>query len=63
MNRGDLVKITRGGIGVPEGALGLILDKKDNGSGLTYFVIWLCRARRSIVRRMSCDLELINASG
>jgi len=62
MKVGDLVKITRAGIGCPHGTIGMVLDKKNNDVDLEFFDIWLCRAKHSTIRRLRCDLEVINAS-
>jgi hypothetical protein len=60
MKVGDLVKITRGGVGCPRGTIGMVLAKKRNHADLEYFSVWLCRAKNSTVTRLGFDLEVIN---
>jgi len=64
MQAGDLVKITRAGIGVPKGMAGLILktvEPRPNEYDILYHEIQLCNENR-VVRRLERDLEVISAS-
>ena len=64
MQAGDLVKITRAGIGVPKGMVGLILktvEPRPNEYDILYHEIQLCNENR-VVRRLERDLEVISAS-
>ena len=51
MNIGDLVKVTRGCIGVPKGTLGLIVNTRisnPNAKGASYFIheVSLCGIKK-----------------
>ena len=51
MNIGDLVKVTRGSIGVPKGTLGLIVNTRitlTNAVGASYFIheVSLCGIKK-----------------
>ena len=66
MKPGDLVRITRAGIGVPRDTVGLILDTVEPRSeelyDLEFHVIQLCNRKSRVIRRLERDLEVINAS-
>ena len=66
MKPGDLVKITRAGLGVPTDTIGLILDTVEPRSeelyDLEFHVIQLCNSKGRVIRRLERDLEVINAS-
>jgi len=61
---GDLVKITRAGIGVPKDTVGLILQTLATGPDqrYDYYQVQLCNGESRVVRRLERDLEVINAS-
>jgi hypothetical protein len=63
MKSGDLVKIKRAGIGVPEDTLGLIIRCSPT-SMLTAKGLQICEVSplgtHRIVRRIDWDLEVIN---
>ena len=63
MQPGNLVKITRASIGVPEGTIGLILKVYSGGQlpGCVTDVL-ICNAQQRTVRRLVRDLEIVNAS-
>mgnify|MGYP003627862384 CR=1 FL=1 len=72
MRAGDLVKITRGSIGVPAGTIGLILESHDAiprlVSGAEKELIHLLHLTgtstpRHQRRYLARDLEIINESG
>ena len=64
MKPGELVKIVRSRIGVPEGTIGLILKIYPGGHEADDMVdIQICPARETrTVRRLERDLEVISAS-
>ena len=66
MKPGDLVRITRAGIGVPRDTVGLILDTVEPRSeelyDLEFHVIQLCNSKSRVISRLERDLEVINAS-
>ena len=61
MKPGNLVKITRAGIGVPIDTIGFILNTVATGPGTKYHEVHLCDTNR-VVRRLERDLEVVNAS-
>ena len=63
MKPGNLVKITRAGVGVPIGTVGLILNTVATGPDqrYDYHEVHLCDSNR-VVRRLERDLEVVNAS-
>ena len=64
MQSGDLVKITRAGVGVPVDTIGLILQTLATGPDVRYdyYQVQLCNSARRVVRRLERDLEVISAS-
>jgi len=64
MQPGDLVKITRAGVGVPADTVGLILSTVATGPDqrYDYHEVQLCNSKNRVVRRLERDLEVINAS-
>ena len=63
MQAGNLVKITRASIGIPNGTIGLILKVYPGGSDVDDMIdIQLCSAQQRTVRRLERDLEVISAS-
>ena len=60
---GDLVRITRPSIDIPEGSLGLIIEKKGeswNGRGSPIFLVSLIGTKAYRVRRyIPHDLEVV----
>jgi len=65
MQAGDLVKITRAGIGVPKGMVGLILktvEPRPNEYDILYHEVQLCNDKNRVIRRLERDLEVISAS-
>ena len=64
MKAGNLVKITRAGVGVPIGTIGLILQTLATGPNqrYDYYQVQLCNSEGRVVRRMRRDLEVISAS-
>ena len=64
MQPGNLVKITRAAIGVPIGAVGLILQTLATGPNprYDYYQVKLSNSESRVIRRMRRDLEVINAS-
>ena len=68
MKPGDLVKLTRASIGIPNGTLGLILSTVEatpNTHTILYHNVKLYGLKKpkspKIVRRLPRDLEVINA--
>ena len=61
MQPGDLVKITRPGIGVPIDTIGLILRILATGPDqrYDYYQVQLCNEGRAI-RRLERDLEVVS---
>jgi len=61
---GDLVKITRAGIGVPINTIGLILQTLATGPDqlYDYYQVQLCNSENRVVPRLKRDLEVINES-
>ena len=61
---GDLVKITRAGVGVPKDTIGLILSTVATGphQPYDYHEVQLCNSKSRVIRRLERDLEVINAS-
>jgi len=65
MKPGDLVKITRAGIGVPADTVGLILktvEPRPNEYDILYHEVQLCNSKNRVIRRLERDLEVVNAS-
>ena len=69
MKPGDLVKIARPSLGVPENTVGLITkhhrQRRDGGPELHIFIVQLLKPTEfgtCTVRRLSRDLEVISAS-
>ena len=64
MQAGDLVKITRAGVGVPKDTVGLILRTVATGPNqrYDYHEVQLCNSKNRVIRRLERDLEVINAS-
>ena len=64
MKPGNLVKITRAGIGVPKDTVGLILSTVATGPDqrYDYHEVQLCNGESRVIRRLERDLEVINAS-
>jgi len=63
MQPGDLVKITRPGIGVPTDTVGLILktvEPRPNEYDILYHEIRLCNSKARLIRRLERDLEVVN---
>ena len=63
MKPGNLVKITRAGIGVPIDMVGLIINTVATGPDqrYDYHEVHLCDSNR-VVRRLERDLEVISES-
>jgi len=62
---GDLVKMTRAGVGVPTETVGLILktvEPRHGEYGILYHEVQLCNSKNRVIRRLERDLEVINAS-
>ena len=61
MQPGDLVKITRPGIGVPKETVGLILKTLATGPDqrYDYYQVQLCNENR-VIRRLERDLEVVS---
>ena len=64
MKPGDLVKITRAGIGVPKDTVGLILRTLAVGPDqrYDYYQVQLCNGESRVIRLLEKDLEVISAS-
>ena len=64
MQPGNLVKITRASIGIPNGTIGLILKVYPGAGPLAGDLadIRICNAQQRTVRRLERDLEVISAS-
>ena len=64
MKAGDLVKITRAGVGVPTDTVGLILRTVATGPDqrYDYHEVQLCNSKSRVVRRLERDLEVVSAS-
>ena len=64
MKPGNLVKMTRAGIGVPVDTVGLILNTVATGPDqrYDYHEVQLCNSENRAIRRLERDLEVINAS-
>ena len=64
MQPGNLVKITRASIGIPNGTIGLILKVYPGAGPLAGDLadIQLCSAQQRTVRRLERDLEVISES-
>ena len=64
MQPGNLVKITRAGVGVPTDTIGLILQTLATGPDprYDYYQVQLCNSESRVVRRLERDLEVINAN-
>ena len=67
MKAGSLVHITRAGIGVPVGTIGLITkvygsDRIERHDTIMLYDIKLANGSGRIVRRIARDLEVINES-
>ena len=64
MQPGNLVKITRAGVGVPINTIGLILQTLATGPDqrYDYYQVQLCNGESRVIRRLEKDLEVINAS-
>ena len=64
MQAGNLVKITRASVGVPVGAIGLILQTLATGPNqrYDYYQVLLSNSEGRVVRRMRRDLEVVSAS-
>jgi len=62
MQPGNLVKITRAGVGVPKGTVGLILSTVATGPDqrYDYHEVQLCSRKNRVVRRLERDLEVIS---
>jgi hypothetical protein len=62
MQPGDLVKITRPGIGVPKETTGLILNTVATGPDqrYDYHEVQLCNSKSRVIRRLERDLEVIS---
>ena len=63
MKPGNLVKITRAGIGVPRDTIGLILktvEPRPNEYDILYHEIRLCNDKARVIRRLERDLEVIS---
>jgi len=61
MKVGDLVRITRGSIGVPKDSIGLTLECYESEGGYHVWEI-LINGRKHTRRYIERDLEVINAS-
>ena len=65
MKVGDLVKVNRSSIGIPRGSVGLIVETKLTNhftSKIQFHYVQLCGIKRSGLRYLERDLEVINAS-
>ncbi len=61
MQPGNLVKITRASIGIPNGTIGLILKVYPGGHDVDDMVdIQTCDVRQRTVRRLERDLEVVS---
>ena len=62
MKVGNLVKITRAGIGVPIDMVGLIINTVATGPDqrYDYHEVQLCSSKNRVVRRLERDLEVIS---
>ena len=63
MQPGNLVKITRPGIGVPTDTVGLILktvEPRPNEYDILYHEIRLCNSKARLIRRLERDLEVVS---
>jgi hypothetical protein len=60
---GNLVKITRASIGIPNGTIGLVLKVYPGGSDVDAVAyIQICNAQQRTVRRLERDLEVLSAN-
>ena len=64
MKPGNLVRITRAGIGVPTDTVGLILSTVATGPDqrYDYHEVQLCNSKNRVIRRLERDLEVVNES-
>jgi len=60
MRPGDLVKITRASVGIPNGTIGLILKIYPGGFVDDMVDVQICNAQQRTVRRLERDLEVIS---
>jgi hypothetical protein len=66
MKPGDLVKMTKARIGVPRDTIGLITECHHVADSYQVFIVQLVKEHPKYgtrtIRRISCDMEVINAS-
>ena len=62
MTVGNLVRITRAGIGIPAGTLGLIVESLNVNDGIHIQVVKLLGRPRCDRRYLARDLEVISES-